>query len=294
MLSKRRGDAVVVWAPAKVNLFLEVLAKRSDGYHEIATLMVAVTLFDTLKFKEETTGEVRLTSNHPTLSTGSDNLIHRAAVLLQAKARGRPGARIHLTKRIPTAAGLAGGSSDAAATLTGLNCLWRLGLLHSELADLAAELGSDVAFFFSGPAAWCTGRGEQVSPLTLGQPLWLVLVFPGFGLATAAVYSQVFVPPRPRAGKAIQEAAQEGRVEVISRELFNRLEEPANELCPAIHRYRDRLLETKPAGVLLSGSGPTLFALCRDRREAMRVAHQLRHGPEEETPPRVFLVRSCS
>src|SRR4051794_37573720 len=146
---------VVVWAPAKVNLYLEVLAKRPDGYHEIATLMVAINLHDTLEFKEEFSGEIRLTCNQPELTTGPDNLIVRAAELLNQRTGCRRGVAIRLTKRIPLAAGLAGGSTDAAAALIGLNDLWQLGLTSGELARLGAELGSDCAFFFATPAAWC-------------------------------------------------------------------------------------------------------------------------------------------
>src|SRR5262245_37915390 len=169
MFSERRADALLVWAPAKVNLFLEVLGKRADGYHELATLMVAVSLHDTLEFKEESSPQVQLHCDHPDLSTGSENLICRAAELLRRRAGCECGARIRLWKRIPMAAGLAGGSTDAAATLHGLNALWRLGLSGTELAALGAELGSDVPFFFATPAAWCTGRGEQVTPLKLGR-----------------------------------------------------------------------------------------------------------------------------
>ena len=172
MQIERQAGALVMQAPAKVNLFLEVLAKRPDGYHDIETLMVAVNLFDTLKFREEPGGDIRLTCNHPDLSTGSDNLVIRAAALLKQQTGCEKGARIRLTKRIPLAGGLAGGSSDAAATLVGLNRLWKLGLTRARLTDLAKELGSDVAFFFSAPAAWCTGRGERVTPMRLRRPLW--------------------------------------------------------------------------------------------------------------------------
>jgi 4-diphosphocytidyl-2-C-methyl-D-erythritol kinase len=160
MLSERQADAVVVWAPAKVNLYLEVLAKRANGYHEIATLMVAVSLYDTLEFKEETSGEIQFDCDHPELAAAPDNLIQRAAQLLRQRTGCRSGARVRLAKRIPIAAGLAGGSTDPAAGLAGLNELWRLGLRPSELALLGAELGSDVAFFFATSAAWCTGPGR--------------------------------------------------------------------------------------------------------------------------------------
>jgi len=154
--SKRPGNTLVGQAPAKVNLFLEVLNKRPDGYHDIATLMVAVTLFDVLRFKEEKSGDIRLTCSNPELSTGPENLVFRAADLLKRHTGCKKGVTIRLTKRIPLAAGLAGGSSDAAATCIGLNRLWNLGLSRKELLALGAELGSDVSFFFAPPAAWCT------------------------------------------------------------------------------------------------------------------------------------------
>src|SRR5439155_20576231 len=135
---------------------------------------------------------------------------------------------------IPMAAGLAGGSSDAAATLAGLNRLWRLGLTGAELAALGAELGSDVAFFFSTPAAWCTGRGEQVAPLSPGRPLWLVLVCPPVGVSTPDVYRRVVVPDRPLSGEEARGAFAAGDVEELGRRLHNRLQPVAERLCPPI------------------------------------------------------------
>src|SRR5215475_12635806 len=191
MLIRRRGETVLVWAPAKVNLFLEVLGKRPDGYHEIATLLVAVSLYDTLEFKEDPSGAVRLRCDVPELTTGPDNLVLKAAALLRQRTGCARGADVRLTKRVPLAAGLAGGSTDAAAALEGLNRLWRLGLSRDELARLGGELGSDVPFFFHTPVAWCTGRGEIVTPLALGRPLDLVIAKPAVGLSTAEVYRGV-------------------------------------------------------------------------------------------------------
>jgi 4-diphosphocytidyl-2-C-methyl-D-erythritol kinase len=294
MILERHGDAVVVWAPAKVNLYLEVLAKRADGYHEIATLMVAVSLYDVLEFKEDATGNIHLHCDQPELSTGPDNLVCRAAALLRERTGRKSGLTMRLTKRIPLAAGLAGGSTDAAATLAGLNLLWGLDLAHQDLASLAAELGSDVAFFFSTPAAWCTGRGEQVTPLTLGRPLWFVLVCPRFGLSTADVYRGVTVPEHPQTGTEIREAAVAGNIETMGRLLHNRLQPAAERLCPALAGYLAQLALLGPAGQAMSGSGTSLFALCRDEREALRIAGGLRSGSEKGKDPRVFVVQSCS
>jgi 4-diphosphocytidyl-2-C-methyl-D-erythritol kinase len=293
MLSERRADAVILWAPAKVNLFLEVLAKRADGYHEIATLLVAVSLYDILEFKEDPSGDIRLLSDHPTLSTGPDNLVRRAAELLRQHTGCQRGAAIRLSKRIPMAAGLAGGSTDAAATLAGLNRLWRLELAARDLASLGAEFGSDVPFFFRAPAAWCTGRGEQVAALELAIPLWFVVVCPNAGLATADVYRGVTVPQQPQGGVDIRRALAEGNIEAIGRAMHNRLEPVADQLCPAVAEWRARLERLGPAGQRMSGSGSSVFALCRNQAEALRIARGIRHGLDEGVNVQVYLVRSC-
>ncbi len=282
----------MVRAPAKVNLFLEVLGKRPDGFHAIATLLVAIRRYDTLYFKEETSGAIQLSCNRSDLSTGADNLVVRAARLLQERSGCKRGCRIRLSKRIPLAAGLAGGSSDAAATLLGLNRLWRLGWQSHDLETLGAELGSDVAFFFHPPAAWCTGRGEIVSPVTLARPLDLVLVCPEFGSSTAAVYKHVEIPAKSKDGAGILRAVQRGDVAAIGRRLFNRLQPAAETIAPKLKEYRQRLQAQKPAGALMSGSGSSLFAVCRDRLEASRIAGALRRQARGEY--RVFIVRSCS
>jgi 4-diphosphocytidyl-2-C-methyl-D-erythritol kinase len=293
MLSERNADAVVIWAPAKVNLYLEVLGKRPDGYHEIASLMVAVSRYDTLEFRDDASGQIVLDCDHPGLSTGPDNLVCRAAELLRERTGCRRGARVRLVKRIPLAAGLAGGSSDAAATLAGLNRLWRLGLAPSDLATLGAEIGSDVAFFLAAPAAWCTGRGERVEPARLGKPLYFVLACPPVGLATATVYRCLTVPAAPESGDAMRQAAADGDVDEIGRRLHNRLQPVAEKLCPEVAALRTRLEGLGPAGQLMSGSGTALFALCRDHPEALRVARELRNGADNGVRPRVFIVRSC-
>jgi 4-diphosphocytidyl-2-C-methyl-D-erythritol kinase len=301
MLSERRDSTVVVRAPAKVNLFLEVLGKRADGYHEIATLMAAVSLYDTLEFKEEPSGALRLRCDAPELTTGPDNLVLKAAALLRRHTGCSRGTDVRLTKRIPMAAGLGGGSTDCAAALEGLNRLWRLGLARDELARLGGELGSDVPFFFHTPAAWCTGRGEVVAPLAPGRPLDFVLAKPAVGLATAEVYRGVAVPERPETGDEMRRAFAAGDVEEIGRRLHNRLQDVAEQLRPEIADGLGRLKAQGPAGQMMSGSGTCLFALCRDAGEAQRVARGLT-GSRDSTAAglvaggdfQVYLVRSCS
>ncbi len=293
MWIQREGYSVRVWTPAKVNLFLEVLGRRSDGYHDLNTLMVTVGLFDTLHFREQASQDIYLTCDHPGLSVGPENLVHRAARLLRERFDIRSGVAIHLAKRIPTEAGLAGGSSDAAATLAGLNRLWRLGLRPEQLATLGAELGSDVAFFFHGPAAWCTGRGEIIEPMTLGSRLYLVLCCPRVGLSTASVFRALRLDGPPRDGGAARRAAEKGDIADLGMNLYNRLEEPAMRLCPEVAGWRERLARLRPAGARMSGSGSTLFALANDAAEALRLARALASQQEAGCQARVFVVRSC-
>jgi 4-diphosphocytidyl-2-C-methyl-D-erythritol kinase len=287
----RNLDEIVVRAPAKVNLYLEVLGKRPDGYHAIETLMIAVSLFDTLGVRADPAGNVTLICDAPGLSVGPDNLVVRAARLLQQRAGASRGCALRLVKRIPMAAGLAGGSADAAATLLALNELWHLGLGTDELARLGGELGSDVPFFFHGPAAWCSGRGEVVTPVPAGGRIDLVLLCPSFGMPTAKVYQNVTVPERPEDGTGVRAALARGDVDELGRRLFNRLQEAAVRLDVRLAEYYKRLAGLVPAGQLMSGSGSSLFALARSPEDAQRMASALRQGAAGDY--RVFEVQGC-
>ena len=288
MRTLRREGELIVRAPAKVNLFLEILGKRPDGYHEIATLMVAINLYDTLRFTDDPSGTISLDVGRSNLSSGADNLILKAARLLEEQSGCRQGARIRLTKRIPTMAGLAGGSSDAAATLIGLNQLWRLGMTMAELSRIGSEIGSDIAFFFSLPAAWCTGRGETVRQVAMGRPLDLVLVCPPFGCGTAEVYRQLRIPERPIDGGVMLRAAEAGDIEALAANMHNRLAAPAEIVAPELSRLRAQL---PASGTMLSGSGSTLFALRHDRTAARTLAEAVRENPAFRGS-RVFVVRT--
>ena len=208
MYVHRLAASAVVRAPAKLNLFFEVLARRGDGYHEIETLMVPIGLFDTLTACANPTGEVRLTCHQAavgaddatfgTLPPERENLAWRAAQLLRQRAGVEQGISLELVKRIPSAAGLGGGSSDAAAALLAANALWNLDWTPAALAELAAELGSDVPFFLAGGAAICRGRGERVAAVGGLLPLHFVVVRPPVGLSTAEVYGHCEVATQPR------------------------------------------------------------------------------------------------
>ena len=279
-------DSLVAWAPAKVNLTLEIVGKRSDGYHAIETLMVAIDLFDTLEFRDEPSGELRLTCEPTTLPNGPENLVWKAAEAFRRKTGTTNGATIHLTKRIPHEAGLGGGSSDAATTLLALNRLWRQNLPLAELAIIAADVGSDVAFFLHAPAAICTGRGEIVAPVAMGRTLDIVVVKPNVGLSTREVYRRVAVPLQPLCSTDACRALTDGNVQNLASELHNRLQEPAFAAAPLVERTYRRLAALGPLGCQLSGSGSALFALCKDRTDAIRIADAMRRStpPDEDTP----------
>jgi 4-diphosphocytidyl-2-C-methyl-D-erythritol kinase len=285
---------VVLAAPAKLNLFLEVLGKRPDGYHALETLMVAVDLFDTLELRPLAGGAIELECEPPGLPTGPENLVYKAAERLRASAnRPELGAAIRLTKRIPAQAGMAGGSSDAATTIQGLNEVWKLGLGTAELARVAAEVGSDVAFFLQPPAAWCTGRGEVVEPERGGRAFDFVVVNPPVGVSTAAAFRALQVPATPRSGAATRDAFRAGDANALGASLFNRLQGPAFGLAPLVEVVYRRLAGLNPAGCLMSGSGSAVFALCRNRADAVQLAAAFRAAtPPGEPESRVSTVRS--
>ncbi len=271
------SGGVEILAPAKLNLFLEVRGRRPDGYHEIETLMVTLDLCDRLTFEDDASGEIRLTCNEPALPVGDENLVVRAAKRLRAEAGGLRGARIVLEKAIPSEAGLGGGSSDAAATLAGLERLWGLSAGVEALDAIAGVIGADVAFFHHGPAAICRGRGEKVEPVSGSPTYHFVLVRPPFGLSTARVYQRVQLPAVPRVVDETLAGFASGDAEHLGRCLFNRLQPAAESLRPELARVRDALGNLAPqvCGALLCGSGSTYFGLCRDQTAALEVADHL-------------------
>lgn len=271
------AGGVEVLAPAKLNLFLEVLGRRPDGYHEIESLMVRVALHDRLTLADEPSGRIELRCDDPGVPAGRANLVVRAAEALRAEARVDRGARITLEKRIPAQAGLGGGSSDAAATLEALDQLWDLRTPPARLAELAGAIGSDVAFFLGGPAAVCRGRGERVEPIGPSPTYHFVLIKPPVGLRTAEVYGRLTPPERPRPIGPVLEAFGRGDAEALGQELFNRLGPTAEALAPDLARVRSALEGCGPdlTGSLISGSGSAHFGLGRDRDAAGRAARNL-------------------
>jgi len=287
---RQAGAGYVIAAPAKVNLHLELLSKRPDGYHELRTLIATVNLYDTLEIQPAR--ELALSCDAPGIPTDSKNLAMKAAEALRAATGTNFGASINLTKRIPHEAGLGGGSSDAAAALFTLNRLWKLDLSDAELMTVAAAVGSDVAAFLAGPSSWCTGRGELAKPADIGDPMHLVIVKPAVGLSTAAVYANVDL----RAGLRERPESLAEILRVLTQpgstvELFNRLQPAAFALQPAVKLVYDRLRECDPLRALLSGSGSSVFAVARNAADARRIAAE--YATLGEPTDRIYAVRTC-
>lgn len=294
MRISRHANTVIVQAPAKLNLFLEIFSRRSDGYHELETLMVAINIYDTLVFTPRSGREVHLScgwspglesrrcaargaaSPWEAIPHGGDNLVLKAIERLREHAGVEMAATINLGKRIPAAAGLGGASSDAAAALAAANAAWNLNWPVERLAEVAAELGSDIPFFLYGGAAVCRGRGEKIEPLGAMPRLDVVVVRPPAGLSTADVYRQCRPADPPRRADEVTQAWQQGRHAWLGRLLHNRLQPAAEQLSPWIARLKQLFQRLDVLGHQMSGSGSSYFALCRNARHARLIAGRLR------------------
>ena len=272
------NDVCFVRAYAKINLTLDVLGRRADGYHELATVMQTVDLYDTICLTAIEDRRVQLVCTKPELSN-DDNLAARAAHLVRERLAPGQGVLIELYKHIPVAAGLGGGSSDAAAVLLALQQWWQLHLSPSDLLDMAAALGSDVPFFLTGGLALCEGRGERVMALVPYWPRsmrWLLLLKPAISMSTAAVFRNLSAidftdGSHSRAVSAALNAGQMPRLE----DLHNCFERSVLENYPEVARARADLLQAGAPFVRLSGTGPTLFASFAALACAQRAHEQL-------------------
>lgn len=256
---------------AKVNLGLQVIRRRSDGYHELRTIFQTIDLHDELVFEPASRG-VELECRGLSLSAGEENLAMRAARALEKTVPVKRGVRILLTKRIPIGAGLGGGSSNAAATLAGLNRFWSLNLPEQELMKLARDLGADVPFFLKGGAAFGTGRGDRIRSLSGSLNRFLLLVCPPVRLSTRRVFEAGgfgLTGKKPRIRMMSFSQALSGRGDLADL-ILNDLERPAFRLCPEIRSLLRRLREVGAEAVSMTGSGPCTFGLFPRRQDAER------------------------
>jgi len=258
-------------APAKINWSLAVLGKRTDGFHEIRSLIQKVDLHDTLQFEDA--DEIELITSSP-IET-SENLVFKAALALREHLNISRGVRVKLIKHIPIAAGLGGGSSDAASALRGLCTLWNAEVPSGELASIAASIGSDVPFFLGPPASFAEGRGERLTPAAINRRSCLLLVKPNFEVSAAWAYGRVrqYSATVPDVVRMV-DGLNQGDFPSIASSVINDLEGPVEAAHPAIGEIKGKLREEGALLSLMSGSGPTVFGVFRGRPEALRAAEK--------------------
>jgi 4-diphosphocytidyl-2-C-methyl-D-erythritol kinase len=270
-------------SPCKVNLILNILGKRADGFHELETVMQPVNICDEMSFERGGSG-LHLTCSHPELPTDSKNLVHRAATSFLADAKISDGVRIHLQKNLPLAGGIGGGSANAAVTFSALNELFGKPLSPEKLHELAAALGSDVPFFLYDKPALATGRGEKVQTLQDFPALQgkaILLIHPGFGISTPWSYQNLARFPdalngrRGRAEKLIS-FLQTGDLKAAAGEIYNSLEAPAFDKFPVLLLYKEFLREHGALVSLMSGSGSTTFAIAENLTAAENLAEKFK------------------
>ena len=274
-------------SPCKVNLLLNILGRRADGFHELETVMQPVPLHDELEFKRADAG-VRLSCNDLALPVDSANLVHRAASAFLQAAKIGEGVSIHLEKRIPLAAGLGGGSGNAANTLLGLNELFHQPLAEAQLNEIAASLGSDVPFFLQNKPALATGRGDKIMPLDFLPALrgvFILLIHPGFGIPTAWAYQSLAKYPdalngRPGRAEKLIELLRAADLTPAAAEFYNSLEAPALNKYPLLCLFKEFLRNNGAVVALMSGSGSTTFALVKGKNttEELREKFKAKFG----------------
>lgn len=265
-------------APAKINLMLDVLHKRNDGYHEVEMIMTMVDLSDRLTMSELPRDTIIISSQAGYIPLDEKNLAFQAARLIKERYNVSTGVHIHLDKHIPVAAGLAGGSSDAAAALRGLNKLWKLGISDAELRVLGAELGSDVPFCITGGTALASGRGELLKPLPNPPQCWVILAKPPINVSTAEVYGRVKAKQiihHPSA-RQMENAIRNASFTEVCNTLGNVLEDVTLKLYPEVEHLKNSMIRLGADGVLMSGSGPTVFGLVSKEAKVPRIYNGLR------------------
>ncbi|MFO1441932.1 4-(cytidine 5'-diphospho)-2-C-methyl-D-erythritol kinase [Bacillus sp. Bva_UNVM-123] len=278
---------LLVKAPAKINLSLDVLHKREDGYHEVEMIMTTIDLADRLELTLLEQNAIKITSLNRFVPDDQRNLAYQAAQLLKERFNVQKGVSMTIEKIIPVAAGLAGGSSDAAAVLRGLNKLWGLGLTIDELAEIGAEIGSDVSFCVYGGTALATGRGEIITKLPAAPTCWVILAKPFIGVSTSDVYRRLNVNTVKHPNtEAMIEAIECGDYKSVCSHVGNVLEEVTFQMHPEVAQIKEQMKRFGADAVLMSGSGPTVFGLVHHDSRMQRIYNGLRGFCDQ-----VFAVR---
>jgi 4-diphosphocytidyl-2-C-methyl-D-erythritol kinase len=274
-------NPLVVASPAKVNLLLDVLSRRPDGYHEIHSLIAKVGLSDTLRFSDAPAGSVVLTCNHPAVPLDDRNLVRRAVAILRRETGCQAGCRIDIDKRIPVAGGMGGGSSNAASAMLALRRIWGLDLSVSRLRELGAEIGADVPFFFGPATSIVSGTGTACADTRLKWQGWLVLASCRLSVSTPEVYRRCTPNARPDSAERVQRLLHAADAHDLALAMHNDLEEAVFEVCPPVRALRDRLLSAGAVAARVSGAGSTVVEPFDERSEAESFAAQLGGGNGE-------------
>ncbi len=297
--ARKSNKPFILVSPAKLNLALQITGRRPDGFHTLNTVFERIDLEDTLAFSVSGDDGIHISCSHPGVPVDGRNLVYKAALVLREATKTCKGVRVHIEKNIPVAAGLAGGSSNAATALLGLNRLWKLKLSRAALIRLAKKIGSDVAFFlYDVPFAQGTLRGDRIRKLPVRHRFWHVLITAEQPLLTKdvyGVYAQRFL-----AGDVAGLTKKSADVTMLIRSLgsndaagaqrlvFNDLQGPIGALRPGLLKLKARVQQLAGAGVCFSGSGPSIFALTRTRAEAENIAEVFRRKYRQ-----VFVVRTA-
>ncbi|ADU28338.1 4-(cytidine 5'-diphospho)-2-C-methyl-D-erythritol kinase [Evansella cellulosilytica] len=277
----------IIKAPAKINLTLDVIRKRDDGYHDVEMVMTTVDLADRIELTTLEENRIKVDVNHGFVPSDNKNLAYQAAKLLKDKMDVKKGVRIFIDKQIPISAGLAGGSTDAAAVLRGLNELWDLNLSIDELAELGLEIGSDVPFCVHGGTALATGRGETLQFLPTPPPCWVILVKPPMGVSTKEIYQRLNLDQMEHPDtQGMIASINNGDFSGICSRLENVMEKVTFELYKDVERVKNSMIQFGADGVVMSGSGPTVFALTQNETRADRLYNSLKGFMDQ-----VFVVR---
>ena len=263
-------------APAKINLTLDTLYKREDGYHEVEMIMTTIDLNDRLTFECRDDGEIIIDVEHNFVPSDHRNLAYKAAKLMQDRYNIEKGVKISLEKSIPISAGLAGGSSDAAATFRGLNELWGINESLETLSELASEIGSDISFCIYGKTALCQGRGEKITHLPKPPSAWVVIAKPDIGVSTPEIYGALDLENKDEIQtQACLKAIENNDYASMCQSLGNSLEKVTMQLYPEVEKLKNTMSNTGVDAALMSGSGPTIYGFVQKERQAKQVYNAL-------------------
>lgn len=275
-------------APAKINLGLDILGKRPDGLHELAMVMASIDLADRLYLEEIPENKIIIETNKAFLPTDKKNHVYEALELVKERFNIDKGLRVKIHKEIPVAAGLGGGSTDSAAALRAVNRLWNLGLSIEELAALGAEVGSDVPYCVYGQTSLVEGFGEKVTPIAPMPQCWVVVVKPRMSVSTRTIFAKIIMEDLYHPDiEALVSAIEENDYQKMTENLGNSMEVVTIKKHPVIQQLKDRMLKYGADAAMMSGSGPTVYALCHKYSRAKHVLNALKGFCDE-----VYLVRT--